>query len=134
MGPTSDSTPRLDEGNHPISLLSSGVVTVIRSPKSQICTRGQGSGVVQHSKSTAILVSLNASPCPCWQVRLLSLAWHPMGSSGLGGPSAVQKKLRPKRQAELSLLEEAAVRFVLLSAFGWGRVIFESHDNSHCWF
>lgn len=43
-------------------------------------------------------------------------------------------ELRTRRQAELSLLEEAAVRFVLLSAFSWGRVIFESHDNSHCWF
>lgn len=96
MGLTPDSTPRLDEGNHPISLLSSGVVTVIQSPKSQICTRGQGSGVAQHSKSTAILVSLNTGPCPCWQVMLLSLAWHLMGSSGLGGPSAEQEKLRPK--------------------------------------
>lgn len=36
---------------------------------------------------------------------------------------AETQELRTRRKAELSLLEEAAVRFVLLSTFSWGRVI-----------
>lgn len=38
------------------------------------------------------------------------------------GKAEIQK-LRTGRKAEPSLLEEEAVRFVLLSAFSWGRVI-----------
>lgn len=36
---------------------------------------------------------------------------------------AETQELRTRRKAGLSLLEEAAVRFILLSAFNWGRVI-----------
>lgn len=36
---------------------------------------------------------------------------------------AETQELRTRRKAGLSLLEDAAVRFVLLSTFSWGRVI-----------
>lgn len=134
MGPTPDSTPRSDEGNHPIFLLSSGPATQIPDLHRRAGVRCSPA-LQEHSHpwipqrqpmpmlaGEAVLTRL-ASDGKLWLRRALC-------STG----KAETQELRISRQAELSLLEEAAVRFVLLSAFSWGRVIFESHDNSHCWF